>query len=131
MEEFPQSLLLSEPEKLKKKFVEVFASKTRDEWTEIFKDTDACCTPILEPEEAPLHPHNVSNKSFLRAPDGSYEPGPAPKLSRTPGVDQVLAAPRLGQHTVDILKEMGFPGETIQKFIDSQVVLQRQTNAKL
>lgn len=131
MDEFPQSLLLSEPEKLKKKFVEVFASKTRDEWTEIFKDTDACCTPILEPEEAPLHPHNVSNKSFLQAPDGSYEPGPAPKLSRTPGVDRVLAAPRLGQHTVDILKEMGFPGETIQKFIDSQVVLQRQTNAKL
>lgn len=129
LDEYPQNM--TDSNKLKQKFTKVFASKTQDEWTEIFKDTDACCTPVLEPGEAPLHPHNVTNKSFLQSTDGGFEPGPAPRLSRTPGVDRVLEAPRLGQHTVEILKELGFSGETIQKHIDSEVVLQRQNTAKL
>lgn len=129
LDEYPQNV--TDSNKLKQKFTKVFASKTQDEWTEIFKDTDACCTPVLEPGEAPLHPHNVTNKSFLQSTDGGFEPGPAPRLSRTPGVDRVLEAPRLGQHTVEILKELGFSGETIQKHIDSGVVLQRQNTAKL
>lgn len=129
LDEYPQNV--TDSNKLKQKFTKVFASKTQDEWTEIFKDTDACCTPVLEPGEAPLHPHNVTNKSFLQSTDGGFEPGPAPRLSRTPGVNRVLEAPKLGQHTVEILKELGFSGETIQKHIDSEVVLQRQNTAKL
>ncbi|XP_062574120.1 alpha-methylacyl-CoA racemase-like [Saccostrea cucullata] len=129
LDDYPQSL--SKSDKLKDKLTQLFATKTRDEWTEIFKETDACCTPVLEPNEAPIHPHNVENKSFLQNTDGKYESGPAPKLSRTPGVDKVLPAPYLGQHTVEILKEIGFSGNTIQNFIDSEVVHQRQSSAKL
>jgi alpha-methylacyl-CoA racemase len=92
---------------------------------------DACCTPVLDPEEAALHHHNVVNKSFLQSSTGKFEPGPAPKLSRTPGVDRVLAAPRLGQHTVEILKEIGYSGEVTQKLIDTEVVLQGQKDSKL
>ncbi len=32
---------------LTKRFEEVFASKTRDEWAAIFADTDVCTTPVL------------------------------------------------------------------------------------
>ncbi|XP_061172372.1 alpha-methylacyl-CoA racemase-like [Saccostrea echinata] len=129
IDDYPQSL--SKSDKLKDKLMQLFATKTRDEWTEIFKDSDACCTPVLEPNEAPIHPHNVENKSFLQSTDGKYESGPAPKLSRTPGVDKVLPSPQLGQHTVEILKEIGFSADTIQKFIDSEVIHQRQSSAKL
>ena len=34
-----------------------FASRTRDEWAEVFAGTDACVTPVLDPEEAWAHPH--------------------------------------------------------------------------
>ncbi|XP_048734819.2 alpha-methylacyl-CoA racemase-like isoform X2 [Ostrea edulis] len=128
VEEYPQTMI---NDKMKQKIAQVFATKTRAEWTEIFKDMDACCTPILDPQEAALHPHNAINKSFLRSADGKFEPGPAPKLSRTPGVDRVLTAPRQGQHTVEILKEIGYSGEAAQKLIDSEVVLQRQKSSKL
>ena len=38
-------------------FTERFASKTRDEWTEIFAGTDACVTPVLTWSEAAQPTH--------------------------------------------------------------------------
>src|SRR5262245_52206878 len=38
--------------RMRKIFEERFASKTRDEWTEIFAGTDACTTPVLTWSEA-------------------------------------------------------------------------------
>ncbi len=32
---------------MKERFAEVFAAKTRDEWTNVFEDLDACVTPVL------------------------------------------------------------------------------------
>ena len=46
-------------------FKEIFLTKSRDEWTNIFKNTDSCVTPVLNLEEARNHPHSVSRESFL------------------------------------------------------------------
>ena len=46
-------------------FREIFLTKSRDEWTNIFKNTDSCVTPVLNLEEARNHPHSVSRGSFL------------------------------------------------------------------
>ena len=46
-------------------FREIFLTKSRDEWTNIFKNTDSCVTPVLNLEEARNHPHSVSRESFL------------------------------------------------------------------
>ena len=40
-----------------KLFAAKFASKTRDEWTEIFAGTDACVTPVLTWREAAQNEH--------------------------------------------------------------------------
>ena len=45
-------------------FKEIFLTKSRDEWTNIFKNTDSCVTPVLNLEEARNHPHSVSRESF-------------------------------------------------------------------
>ena len=45
-------------------FKEIFLTKSRDEWTNIFKNTDSCVTPVLDLEEARNHPHSVSRESF-------------------------------------------------------------------
>ena len=50
-------------------FTERFASKTRDEWTEIFAGTDACVTPVLTWTEAAANEH-LRARSTLIDDDG-------------------------------------------------------------
>jgi alpha-methylacyl-CoA racemase len=69
---------------IKRRFAELFSSKTRREWTQIFASIDACTTPVLTPDEAAGHPHLVARGSF-GAPAGVQQPMPAPRFSRTPG----------------------------------------------
>ena len=128
-EEHPQ--YGSNQDEMKKKFRELFLLRTRDEWTEVFKDLDACFAPILDPDEAANHPHNQVNRSFLRNQNGEYEPGPAPKLSRTPAVNQVLPQPGIGQHSVAVLKEVGYKQTDIEEFITKGVVDDNSKASKL
>lgn len=70
---------------LRDRFTTVLAARTRDEWAAVFADTDACVTPVLTLDEAPLHPHNAARHTYLPSttPD-RWLPTPAPRLSRTP-----------------------------------------------
>jgi crotonobetainyl-CoA:carnitine CoA-transferase CaiB-like acyl-CoA transferase len=47
---------------LKQKLVEVFKTRTRDEWCAIMEGTDVCFAPILTMREAPQHPHNAARE---------------------------------------------------------------------
>jgi alpha-methylacyl-CoA racemase len=77
---------------LRSRFTACFASKSRNEWTRIFEQTDACVTPVLCLDEAPGHPHNIARASFTTLGDLS-QPSPAPRLSATPG------SARIGEET--------------------------------
>ena len=68
---------------LKQKLVEVFKSKTRDEWCKIMEGTDICFAPVLTMAEAPNHPHMAARKIFVER-HGITQPAPAPRFSRTP-----------------------------------------------
>ncbi|QBJ95762.1 CoA transferase [Rhodococcus sp. ABRD24] len=61
-----------------------FATRTRDEWAEMFDGVDACVTPVLAFGEAPEHPHNTARTSFVTV-DGIEQPAPAPRFSRGAG----------------------------------------------
>jgi alpha-methylacyl-CoA racemase len=56
------------------------ATKTRDEWARHFDGTDACVTPILDLDEAPIHPHNVARQTFARTDSGANLPTIAPRI---------------------------------------------------
>jgi len=64
-------------------FEEVFATKSRQQWTDAFAGTDACYAPVLSLAEAPSHPHNKERDTFVEI-DGVVQPAPAPRFSRTP-----------------------------------------------
>ena len=68
---------------LKQKLVDVFKTKTRDEWCTIMEGTDVCFAPILTMAEAPAHPHNAAREIFVTR-HGVIQPAPAPRFSRTP-----------------------------------------------
>ncbi len=69
---------------MKERFAEIFSQKTRDEWTGIFADVDACVTPVLSSREAATHPYNTAREVFSTT--GPTQPQPAPRFSKTPGV---------------------------------------------
>ena len=68
---------------LKQKLVEVFKTKTRNEWCRIMEGTDICFAPVLTMKEAPHHPHMAARKIFVER-HGVTQPAPAPRFSRTP-----------------------------------------------
>jgi alpha-methylacyl-CoA racemase len=68
----------------KARIAEVFLTRPRDAWAALFADSDACVTPVLSPFEAHEHPHNLARGTFVEV-DGTLQPGPAPRFSRTPG----------------------------------------------
>jgi alpha-methylacyl-CoA racemase len=70
----------------------IFASHDRDHWCSVLEGTDACFAPVLDMNEAPLHPHNVARGTFVTV-DGVVEPGPAPRFSRTPA--ELVSAPAI------------------------------------
>jgi alpha-methylacyl-CoA racemase len=99
---------------LRQKLVEVFKTKTRDEWCEIMEHTDVCFAPVLSLSEAPKHPHNVERGTFLEM-NGVVQPAPAPRFSKTPGAVQRPPS-HAGQHTDEILTEwLGADADEIAK----------------
>lgn len=123
----------SDFDKSKELISKKFASKTRDEWTEIFDKLDACVTPVLDLDEAPSNPLNKSREAFgYNKFTDRWDPQPAPKLSRTPGrADLSTKEPDIGEHTIDIMKEIGYDQQTIEEFITSGSVGFPELKSKL
>ncbi len=92
-------------------FTELFKTKTRDEWDEILKGTDACYAPVLTMSEAARDEHNVARGTFVEV-DGIPQPAPAPRFSRTPATIQRPGS-WPGQHTDEALADWGVAKERI------------------
>jgi alpha-methylacyl-CoA racemase len=87
---------------LKQKLVEVFKTKSRDEWCKIMEGTDICFAPILTMQEAPHHPHMAARETFVTR-HGVTQPAPAPRFSRTPSAIRDAAKADIG----DVTREWG------------------------
>ena len=96
------------------------ASKTRDAWSAIFDDSDACCVPVLSAEEAIAHPHNRERDSFVTL-GGVAQPAPAPRFSATRCEIQSLP-PVPGEHSEEALAAWGFSSSEIAALISAKVV---------
>ncbi len=100
----------------KERFVEVFRTKTRDEWVRAAEGTDACVAPVLAMSEVADHPHNKERGTFIEL-GGVVQPGPAPRFEKTPAA---TPHPPLwpGQHGVDSLVSWGFDEAEIAALCD-------------
>ena len=103
-------------------FADVFAAKTRAQWSEIFAGTDACVAPVLSMAEAPTHPHNVARASYL-VRDGENHPVPAPRFSTDrPGTPSGRPIAGPGEHTDEVLRGMGYAVDRVASLRASGVV---------
>lgn len=85
---------------LRERFAEVFATRTRTEWTGVFAGTDACVTPVLSFAEAPAHPHVAARGALRVGQGGDVVSGAAPRLS---GGDPVASPPGRASTLDDVI----------------------------
>ncbi|WP_423455776.1 CaiB/BaiF CoA transferase family protein [Ottowia sp. VDI28] len=62
---------------IRRAFEDTFATRTREEWAEIFQGVDACVSPVLEMAEAISSPQLSMHGTFSQR-DGEFVPAPAP-----------------------------------------------------
>ena len=88
-------------ESLAERIETIIASKTLDEWTDLFEGSDACVAPVLDPAQAAAHPHLAARGTWVEIA-GQQQARAAPRFDgRQP--DNPGAAPQRGQHTAEIL----------------------------
>jgi len=109
-------------EEREKVFIELqkeFLKKTQKEWMDIFKNLDACIMPVKSFAEACEDPQIKARNMIIEMDHpkfGKIQNVASPiKYSRTPLKIKELA-PKLGQHTMEILKNFGYSDEDIREF---------------
>jgi alpha-methylacyl-CoA racemase len=87
----------------RRRFAEIFATRSRDEWAALADGRDCCLTPVLSLAEAPDHPHNRARGTFVTNA-GIVQPAPVPRFGpEAPVIDRV--PPRSGQDSAAILRD--------------------------
>ena len=105
---------------MKALFASVIGSRTLEDWVRAFDGAEACVTPVLDLDEAVQHPHHVERGTFVEM-DGLTQGGVAPRFSRTPGAI-ARPAPATGEHTDEILAELGLSEDEITDLRSRTVV---------
>ncbi|MDR6868358.1 alpha-methylacyl-CoA racemase [Microbacterium resistens] len=110
---------LSWPE-TRSRFATRFAERTRAQWEERFHGLDACTTPVIAPDEVMDNAHLSIRGTYSRE-DGLVQPSPAPRFSRT-RTTPPTASPSPGEHTHEVLAELGLDAHAVETLIDARVV---------
>jgi len=106
-------------------FRETFLTKTRDEWIQLLRQIDTCVAPVYSVDEVFSDPHVLHRKMVVEIDHPTLgkvkQVGISIKLSDTPGAIRSIA-PRPGEHTDDILLNLGYTKEVIEALRKSGAV---------
>jgi crotonobetainyl-CoA:carnitine CoA-transferase CaiB-like acyl-CoA transferase len=89
---------------------ELFATRTRAEWTAIFDQHDVWWAPVNTPAEVIVDPQAIAAGTFVDVPEGGGSPAHRAVASPVQFDGQDVRpgpVPALGQHTDEILRELG------------------------
>lgn len=104
---------------------QIFATKTRDEWLEFLRSHDIPCAPARRIDEFLDDPQLKINEMVIALEDPHVgrvrQMGIPLKLSLTPGKVKG-PSPLLGQHTQEILSELGYPPDKLSKLREGKVI---------
>jgi crotonobetainyl-CoA:carnitine CoA-transferase CaiB-like acyl-CoA transferase len=96
----------------------VFASRTREEWEAKLDGLDVCCEPVLTLEEVSSHPQIVARR-LIENHGGGVEVRPVVPQGKD---YQRRNPPRLGEHTAEVLAEVGVDAAQLKTLIAQGVI---------
>ena len=105
----------------------IFATKTADEWCELFKARDLCFEKLFTYEEVLEDEQAIVNDYVhtLEYPNGETVKTIRPSIrSRNTGLPEIKPGPKLGADTVEIMRGAGFDEETIRAYLEKGVARQ-------
>jgi len=103
-----------------------FATKTRDEWVKIFKQHGVIHTPIQTPSEVINDPQVLANDyitQFDHPVWGRIKMLGFPWTFQETAASVRREAPVLGQHTEEILLELGYSWDDITKLKEEEIII--------
>jgi crotonobetainyl-CoA:carnitine CoA-transferase CaiB-like acyl-CoA transferase len=116
----------TEDGKLKEEIIAIFKSKTLDEWLSLLGDHDTCIEKINTVAEAMEDPQMLHRKMMVEIDhptEGRIKGIGIPiKLSETPGSVDRLPAPGYGEHTHDVLRELGLDEAEIEQLAAEKII---------
>jgi crotonobetainyl-CoA:carnitine CoA-transferase CaiB-like acyl-CoA transferase len=99
----------------------IFASKTYDEWVDLMSRWDACCEPVLHLEEAVGSGLVAARDMHVQSPTGVTMLGSPLALSDS-AATPAQPAPRLGEHSLDVLAEAGISGKRVDALVNQGII---------
>ena len=105
----------------------VVAARTRDEWAAFAAEHDCCVEPVLDLDQVLASDHAAARGMVVELDQpGAAAPvrqlGVPVKLSRTPGEPGRRPGPSLGEHTEEVLLELGYGSEEIRALFEAGAV---------
>ena len=97
---------------------EVFASRTREQWEEKLDGRDVCCEPVLTLDEVASHPQVVARR-LIENHGGGIEVRPVVPVGKE---YQRRDPPRLGEHTGEVLGEVGIDAGQLERLAGEGVI---------
>jgi crotonobetainyl-CoA:carnitine CoA-transferase CaiB-like acyl-CoA transferase len=104
----------------------VLAQKTSQEWFSIMREHKLPCTPLLTLNEVLSDPHARERHMLIekdQTTKGLAYIGSPCKITGLDTVD-LVPSPKLGQHSVELLKEIGYAEEELSDFLGKGIVQQ-------
>ena len=102
-----------------------FLTETRDRWFTLLRQADVNVAPVYSMGEAFHDPHIIHRKMVVEVDDPMRgrvkQIGIGIKLSDTPGRIRSLG-PSLGQHTQEVLTELGYTSSDISKMAEAGAI---------
>lgn len=105
---------------------ETFATKTTAEWVRLLGEADIPAAPLNTPEGLVDDPHMKATEFFKlvdHPSEGKIRMMGIPHHWSESEPEIRYHAPRLGEHTVELLAEYGFSSETIDALLAERIVL--------
>ena len=104
---------------------EVLKTRTSEYWLEVLDEADVPCAPVLTRDDVHLDPQVQANEIIVEQEHPVVglvrQARPAEQMDRTPS-EISRPAPTLGQHTKEVLEEMGLEPERISELRESGVL---------